>query len=96
MPEQRYKLGKHPATRPTEISEFSTYVKGKLPAPPASVDVPNATYPMDGNDTYGDCTIAGVAHLLAAWDVEVSESDPVPDQTAVVQTTTGIYLQETG
>ena len=81
-----YKLGKHPATIPTEISDFKTYVKGKLPAPPASVDVPKATYPMDGNDTYGDCTMAGAAHLVAAWDAESNESDPVPDQQLVIQT----------
>jgi hypothetical protein len=40
---------------------------------------------MDGNDQIGDCTIAGVAHLLAAWDAEVHEHDPVPGEQAVMQ-----------
>jgi hypothetical protein len=40
---------------------------------------------MDGNDQYGDCTMAGVAHLIAAWDVEVTEDDLVPSSDEVVK-----------
>ncbi len=91
MPQQ-YKLGKLPATRLVGVGMLRDYVEGKLPNPPRAVSVPDASYPMDGNDTLGDCTIAGVAHLLAAWDVEVKESLPVPDQAQVVST----YEQLTG
>lgn len=81
-----YKLGRLAATRPYGLSDLATYAVGKLPAPPASVAVPNVAYPMDGNDQYGDCTMAGVAHLIAAWDAEVAQSDPVPTSTQVVET----------
>ena len=78
------KLGRLAATRPFGVRNLTAYATTRLPLPPASVGVPNASYPMDGNDQYGDCTIAGVAHLLAAWNAEVDESDPVPNQTEVV------------
>ena len=91
MPQQ-YKLGKLPATRLVGVGMLRDYVEGNVLNPPRAVSVPDASYPMDGNDTLGDCTIAGVAHLLAAWDVEVKESLPVPDQAQVVST----YEQLTG
>lgn len=81
-----FKLGRLPATRPFGLSDLSVYATTKLPMPPAEVAVPAAGYPIDGNDQYGDCTMAGVAHLIAAWDAEVSEPDPIPDAQEVVQT----------
>lgn len=80
-----YRLGKLPAKRPHGLSDLAVYAAGKMPAPPASVAVPQASYPLDGNDQYGDCVMAGVGHLIAAWDAEVGQSDPVPSQDAVVQ-----------
>jgi hypothetical protein len=80
----RFQLGRLPAVRPHGLSDLAVYVKGKLPTPPASVAVPNAQYPIDGNDTYGDCTMAGAAHLVAAWNAEMAESDPVPTSDQVV------------
>jgi hypothetical protein len=87
-----YRLGKLPATHLAGVGSLGDYVAGKLPPPPASVSVPNASYPMDGNDQYGDCTIAGAAHLVAAWDAELSEKDTVPDAPSVIAT----YEQLTG
>lgn len=87
-----FKLGRLPAKRPFGLSDLAVYAEGKLPAPPASVAVPEAGYPIDGNDLYGDCTMAGVSHLIAAWDAEVQEADPVPDADQVVQ----VYFEETG
>jgi len=92
MSTQRFKLGRLDATRPFGLSDLTVYAAGKLPAPPASVAVPNAQYPIDGNDQYGDCTMAGAAHLVAAWDTEVGATDPVPLGVEVVDT----YLQLTG
>lgn len=83
--EQSLKLGRLPAMRPAALSDLEVYATGKLPAPPASVAVPAASYPIDGNATYGDCTMAGVAHLIAAWNVEVKEADKIPDEAAVVK-----------
>jgi hypothetical protein len=80
----RYQLGRLPATRPAALKDLSVYATGPLPTPPSSVAVPAAQYPIDGNATYGDCTMAGVAHLIAAWNTEVKEADPVPAEESVV------------
>lgn len=87
-----YKLGKLPATRLAGVGLLGDYVTGKLPSPPPTVSVPKTSYPIDGNDQYGDCTIAGVAHLIGAWNVEVGETDTVPDAPTVIAT----YEQLTG
>lgn len=80
------KLGKLGAVRPHGLADLATYARGRLPAPPTKVDVPSvSSWGMDGNDTYGDCTMAGAAHLIAAWDAEVDEHDPVPSATEVVE-----------
>lgn len=79
-----YKLGRKPAVRPAALKDLAVYATGPLPAPPAEVSAPDASYPIDGNATYGDCTIAGVAHLIAAWDAESKESDQVPAEEAIV------------
>ncbi|MGB6771172.1 MAG: hypothetical protein WBF51_04125 [Candidatus Dormiibacterota bacterium] len=80
-----FKLGRLPATRPYGLSDLSVYAAGKLPDPPTEVAVPKAVYPIDGNDQYGDCTMAGVAHLIAAWNAEVSVNEAVPDSQEVVE-----------
>jgi hypothetical protein len=80
-----YKLGRLPATRPAALKDLSVYATGPLPAPPRTVEVPKASYPIDGNATYGDCTIAGVAHLLTAWNTESHEHDPVPGEQAIIE-----------
>ncbi len=69
-----YRFGKHPAKRDYRTLRFKDYVTSKLAAPPASentltrvyanlkMDNPTVLFPMDGNDTIGDCTIAALAH----------------------------------
>lgn len=75
-----YKLGKGPAVRPHALSLLSAYSRGKLPKPRAEVPVPAVPdWGMLGNDTVGDCTIAGAGHLILAADAEVGEHDPAPD-----------------
>jgi hypothetical protein len=83
---QTLKLGREPAVRPAALSDMSVYATGKLEAPPATYAVPKAPakYPMDGNEKYGDCTIAGVAHLMEAWDAEYDQQIPAPDEAAIV------------
>ena len=78
------KFGRLPATRPAALSDLSVYATGKLPTPPKTVEPPKGVYPMDGNDQYGDCTMAGVAHLIEAFDAEVAEKDPIPAEQEVV------------
>lgn len=81
------KLGKLEAVRPHGLADLAVYAQGKLPAPPAAADVPVVgTWGMDGNDQYGDCTVAGAAHMVAGWNAEVHEADAVPSVTDVVDT----------
>lgn len=84
MAKDMYKLGRLPAVRPAALADLSVYATGKLPSPPDRVTPPVAPYPVDGNNQYGDCTIAGVAHLIEAWNMEVHEQDFVPTEQDVV------------
>src|SRR5579875_1096530 len=84
MPHPTLKLGARPARHAPALRDLETYHRGPLPQPPASVEPPICSYPIDGNDRYGDCTIAGVAHLVEAWHkrflgqpIEVSENQVI-------------------
>jgi hypothetical protein len=82
------KLGKLAAVRPHVLSDLAVYAKGKIPDPPPSVDYyteVGSNWGMLGNNTVGDCTIAGAAHAVMAWNREVKRNLPVPDQAAVVK-----------
>jgi len=77
MPAHRF--GKHPPKHDYRTLRFKDYVTSTLAAPPASYDVlskvyqklgisdPTKLYPMDGNDTLGDCTIAALAHAETTY-----------------------------
>src|SRR5258708_14579938 len=73
MPNHRF--GKHPPKFDYRTLRFKTYLTAKVAAPPATYNVlttsvypkvgttdPTKLFPMDGNDTLGDCTIAALAH----------------------------------
>jgi len=64
---RRKKGGRLPAFVPPGLKTLMEYATKTLTAP-ATFDVPEGSYPMDNNDVEGDCTIAGVAHLLQAWN----------------------------
>ena len=60
-------LGCLPGQIPVGLREFTYYVAGDLPKPPASVAVPSVhDWGMLGNDRYGDCGIAGLQHGFEA------------------------------
>jgi len=80
-----YKLGRLPAQRPAALADLQTYATGKLPTPPRSINPPTTSYPIDGNDRYGDCVMAGVAHLISAWDTEVKEPNAIPTEQTIVE-----------
>jgi hypothetical protein len=64
-----YKLGKLPAdySKPRLWAE-DYYVSTALPTPPLYVDRESrvAEWPMYLNDKFGDCTIAGIGHVIGA------------------------------
>ncbi len=72
------RLGKRAAVHPKGLHMMSELIQA-LPDPPSAVawykginklgvNVPAITkWPMDGNDSLGDCTIAAVSHLIQLW-----------------------------
>lgn len=74
-----YRFGKHPPKNDYRTLRLENYLKPKLTAPPASYNVltqvyknlkitdPTVLFPMDGNDTLGDCTCAAVAHAITVY-----------------------------
>jgi hypothetical protein len=74
-----YRFGKHAPKLDYRTLHFKSYLTPALAPPPPSVNVldrvykelntNNASnlYPMDGNDTLGDCTIAAVAHAVTTY-----------------------------
>jgi len=76
----KYHFGKHPAKNDYRTLRFKNYITPGLAAPPPSFNVltnvdkklkssnPTTLFPMDGNDTLGDCTIAGLAHATTVYN----------------------------
>ena len=80
----QFKYGRRPATRPAALADLAVYAQGKLPVPPPTVEVPPGPFPIDGNDTYGDCVMAGVDHLNRAWDKMFDQRTGLPPEQAIV------------
>ena len=70
-----YRFGKHPPQVDYRSLRLSNYLTAALPPPPSSdtlarvyaelkVSDPTTLFPMDGNDTLGDCTCAALAHAI--------------------------------
>ena len=78
------KRGKLPAAAPS-MGTLEKYVKNYIPLPPRAFDYSNrvADYPMALNDTLGDCTIAGIIHMLQLAYAEVGETFDYPGDKAV-------------
>ena len=74
-----YRFGKHPRKSDYRTLRFKNYVTTALPLPPASLNLldrvyakvgtsdPTQLFPLDGNDTLGDCTIAALAHAITTY-----------------------------
>lgn len=99
-----YRFGKHAPRNDYRTLRFGTYVTAALPDPPASCDVlqrvyedlgigdPTRLFPMDGNDTLGDCTIAAVAHAITVYQGLVGKKKTIMKREAVVK----LYRHLTG
>jgi hypothetical protein len=74
-----YRFGKHPPKNDYRTLRFRNYVTAALAPPPAAFNVldrvydslhttdPTQLFPMDGNDRYGDCTIAALGHAITVY-----------------------------
>ncbi|MGH7838230.1 MAG: hypothetical protein ACREQC_10480, partial [Candidatus Binataceae bacterium] len=73
------RFGKHPPQIDYRTLRFKSYLQPGIAPPPPAVDVlarvyaklkvndPTKLFPMDGNDTLGDCTIAALAHAITVY-----------------------------
>ena len=98
-----FRFGKHPPQHDYRTLRFRSYVTPALPAPPPSYSVltrvydklhvndPSKLFPMDGNDTLGDCTIAALAHAVTTYRGLVGSTD-IMAKKAVVK----LYMHLTG
>ncbi|HET7880561.1 MAG TPA: hypothetical protein VFL55_06715 [Acetobacteraceae bacterium] len=99
-----FRFGKHPPKTDYRTLRFRRYATAGLAAPPASYDVlshvydklkmapdPSALFPMDGNDTLGDCTIAALAHAITTYRGLTGHKDIMPQKDVVK-----LYMHLTG
>jgi hypothetical protein len=98
-----YRFGKHPPKHDYRTLRLKNYLTPALAAPPASYDVlprvyeklstsdPTQLFPMDGNDSLGDCTIAALAHAVTVFRGVIGRKK-IWDKQAVVK----LYLHLTG
>lgn len=84
---QAGKRGKN-AAKKVALGTLGNYAKTPLPPAPKSFDYSTdvADYPMALNDQLGDCTIAGVVHLLQLAYAEIGEVFQYPGDAAVRST----------
>ena len=59
------------------------YLEKGLTPPPDSMDYTSAvsTWPMFGNDQYGDCTIAAAGHMIEEWTANTGTTDILPENS---------------
>jgi hypothetical protein len=88
----RYKGGRLSAVWPSGVKSFLEYTTKMVAAPKSFKATIKGALPIDGNATYGDCTIAGVAHLIQIFNWLFGKSDPVPSEKQIDAT----YFKLTG
>jgi hypothetical protein len=97
------RFGKHPPKVDYRTLRLGTYLGAALAPPPPAFDTlarvysnlgtndPTALFPMDGNDTLGDCTIAALAHAVTTYEGMVRKRE-IMSKKAVVK----LYMHLTG
>ena len=90
----QYPLGKLPAQPARPQLKLSAVLQERLAAPPASCDwqSDSITWPMYANDTVGDCTCAGVGHMVNQLTFYGSGTEVMPTEASVL----GMYSAITG
>ena len=99
-----YRFGKHPPKADYRTLRFKNYLLPKIAPPPAAYNVltasaypklkttdPTKLFPMDGNDTLGDCTIAALAHAETVYHGMLG-THKIMTRAAVVK----VYMHLTG
>jgi len=102
------RFGKHPAKADYRTLRLGDYLMPNLPAPPPTFNVlnqvlanlsmlaPNTSvstlFPMDGNDSLGDCTIAALAHAETVFSALGNSTQNIMAAADVIK----LYYQLTG
>jgi len=98
------RFGKLPALHDYRTLRFRDYLTPKVPAPPPSFDAlarvfdnlgtsdVATLFPMDGNDTVGDCTIAALAHAITLFRGFVNRKPSIMPAARVLK----LYYSLTG
>jgi hypothetical protein len=98
-----YRFGKHPPKVDYRTLRFKNYLTPGIAPPPPSFNVldrvyrnletndPTQLFPMDANDTLGDCTIAALAHAETVYRGLVG-TKKIMSSRAVVK----VYMHLTG
>jgi hypothetical protein len=99
-----YRFGKYPPKVDYRTLRFKNYLTAAIAAPPDAYNVlttsvypklkitdPTKLFPIDGNDTLGDCTVAALAHAETIYDGMIGKHK-VMQKTAVVK----LYMHLTG
>jgi hypothetical protein len=75
------KCGRLPGQIPAGLRDLTHYAAGPLPKAPASVTVPAvADWGILGNQTYGDCGVAGLEHGFEAAAASTGEQEAFPGE----------------
>jgi hypothetical protein len=98
-----YRFGKHPPKRDYRTLRLKDYFAAGLAAPPAAYDVlptvyeklkisdPTKLFPMDGNDSLGDCTIAALAHASTIYHALLGKESILAKKSVIK-----LYMHLTG
>lgn len=82
-----YKLGKTPAVKNSASFRFRDYAAlASLPTPPSKAGHQLLVVNWDGmlgNDTVGDCVVAGAGHETILWNTEASKTVTITTQNAI-------------
>ncbi len=99
-----HRFGKHPPKQDYRTLSLKNYLTAKLAPPPPTYNVltpvyknlkttdPTKLFPMDGNDTLGDCTIAALAHAVTAYRGLIGKKKQIMAKQDVVK----LYMHLTG
>ncbi len=100
----KYKFGKLPKKTDKRTLKFKSYLTSILPAPPIeysaikrvceNLNIPydstgfSKLFPLDGNDTLGDCTIAALSHAITVYRGLIKQNKILPENDV-----TSLYMK---
>ena len=103
MKQLNLRFGKNPPVKDYRTFMWVNYIKDDIPNPPNSISQtervyrnleetdPAILFPMDGNDQYGNCTIAAAAHANTIHRGMIFQKEIMPEELVIK-----IYMHLTG